>query len=332
MSSSASPRTSAGKRKVLSLKLKRAILDEVRRNVKKTDIARKYDIAQSTLSTIIKNAGKIDAVLDGDVGGGDRKRIRGATYPDVEAALYKWFVDARAKNIPLSGPLMLQKARDLGFLQPIDQGVIVNFKVLYRRRVIERLLIDIRTAVDPASLKVPLEKAIFFASGAWRDVKPQTILHCFQKGGFSRSSGAEESPAGNGAAAADGDAAATCLGRLWETASKVDLVPPGVDHMDFAFADDDIVATEDVSTEDLAKSVVDESADDTASDDDCDDGRISQPVTSGAAVAAVDVLRMYFGGSDPSFDLQFDKFEAAIVKRSLANSVQGTLDGFLQKE
>lgn len=42
---------------MLSLKLKRAILDEVRRNVKKTDIARKYDIAQSTLSKIIENAG-----------------------------------------------------------------------------------------------------------------------------------------------------------------------------------------------------------------------------------------------------------------------------------
>ncbi|EEC10095.1 hypothetical protein IscW_ISCW019886 [Ixodes scapularis] len=121
----------------------------------------------------------------------------------------------------------------------MDQGVIAN--VLYWHRVIERLLIDIRTAVDPASLKVPLEKAIFFASGAWRNIKPQTILHCFQKGGFSRSSSADESPAGNGAAAADGDAAATCLERLWETASKVDLVPPGVDHMDFAFAD--IVAT-----------------------------------------------------------------------------------------
>ncbi|KAG0426048.1 hypothetical protein HPB47_026814 [Ixodes persulcatus] len=115
MSSSASPGISAGKRKVLSLKLKRAILDEVRRNVKKTDIAQKYDIAQSTLSTIIKNAGKIDAVIDDGVGGSDRKRIRGATYLNVEAALYKWFMDACARNIPLSGPLMLQKARDLGF-------------------------------------------------------------------------------------------------------------------------------------------------------------------------------------------------------------------------
>lgn len=66
-------------------------------------------------------------------------------------------------------------------LQPVDQGVIANFKVRYRHRVIERLLIDIRTAENSADLKVPLVKAIFFASGAWKDIKSQTILHCFQK-------------------------------------------------------------------------------------------------------------------------------------------------------
>lgn len=66
-------------------------------------------------------------------------------------------------------------------LQPVDQGVIANIKVRYRRRVIECLLIDIRTAENSADLKVPLVKAIFFASGAWRDIKSQTILHCFQK-------------------------------------------------------------------------------------------------------------------------------------------------------
>lgn len=56
-------------------------------------------------------------------------------------------------------------------MQPMDQGVIANFKVHYHRRVIERLLIDIRTADNAADLKVPLVKAVFFASGAWRDVK-----------------------------------------------------------------------------------------------------------------------------------------------------------------
>lgn len=48
-------------------------------------------------------------------------------------------------------------------LQPVDQGVIANIKVCYRRRVIERLLIDIRTAENSADLKVLLVKATFFA-------------------------------------------------------------------------------------------------------------------------------------------------------------------------
>ncbi|KAH7963469.1 hypothetical protein HPB52_021236 [Rhipicephalus sanguineus] len=103
------------KRKVLSLKVKRAILDEVRQKIKKSDIARKYGIAQLTLAIIIKNASKIDAVLDDDVGSGERKRICAATYGDVEAALYKWFVDARAKNILLNGPILLAQAKRLGF-------------------------------------------------------------------------------------------------------------------------------------------------------------------------------------------------------------------------
>lgn len=94
--------------------MKRAILDEVRQISKKTDTVWKYDIAQSTLATITKNASKIDAVLDDDVGSGERKRIRTATYGDIEAALYKWFVDAHTKNVPLSGPILLAKARSLG--------------------------------------------------------------------------------------------------------------------------------------------------------------------------------------------------------------------------
>ncbi|KAH6946428.1 hypothetical protein HPB50_013342 [Hyalomma asiaticum] len=45
-----------------------------------------------------------------------RKRLRKATYADVEDTLLKWFVDAHARNIPLSGPMMLGKAKDFTFL------------------------------------------------------------------------------------------------------------------------------------------------------------------------------------------------------------------------
>lgn len=87
----------------------------MRRNVKRSDIARKFEIAQSTLSKIIKNGSSIDAILDADVGSWYRKRIRYATYGDVEATLYKWFVDARSKGILLIGPIMLANAMELGF-------------------------------------------------------------------------------------------------------------------------------------------------------------------------------------------------------------------------
>lgn len=38
-------------------------------------------------------------LLDADVGSRDQKKIRCATYGDIEAALYKWLVDVLLKNI-----------------------------------------------------------------------------------------------------------------------------------------------------------------------------------------------------------------------------------------
>ncbi|EEC19457.1 transposase, putative [Ixodes scapularis] len=40
-----------------------------------------------------------------------RCRVRGSTFPDVEEALVLWLKKARTKNLPVSGPLLLEKAR-----------------------------------------------------------------------------------------------------------------------------------------------------------------------------------------------------------------------------
>lgn len=182
-------------------------------------------------------------------------------------------------------------------MQPMDQGVIANFKVHYRRRVIERLLIDIRTADNAADLKVPLVKAVFFASGAWRDMKSETILHCFEKAGFSRGSSAAEeitAEADIDAAAADGAAAVTSLGQLWEAAGNASLVPSGLDYLDFALVDQDRVATEELTNDELSASVSEKgtAADSSSSDGEGDDIGGPQPGTAGAALAAVDTLRI----------------------------------------
>ncbi|KAH7978144.1 hypothetical protein HPB49_004610 [Dermacentor silvarum] len=74
-------------------------------------VTKRKVLDMATKRSILKNKEKI-ASFDAD----NRKRLRKATYADIEDALLKWFVDARACNIPISGPMMLGKAKNFAFL------------------------------------------------------------------------------------------------------------------------------------------------------------------------------------------------------------------------
>ncbi|KAH7952269.1 hypothetical protein HPB52_021098 [Rhipicephalus sanguineus] len=145
-------------------------------------------------------------------------------------------------------------------------------------------------------------------SGAWRDVKSETILHCFKKAGFSRGSSAAEeitAEADIDAVAADGAAAVTSLGQLWEAADNASLVPSGLDYLDFALAVQDLVAMEELTNDELAASVSEKgmAADSSSLDGEGDDVGAPQPGTAGAALAAVDTLHMYLCTEPGSCDL-----------------------------
>ncbi|KAH7955732.1 hypothetical protein HPB52_003415 [Rhipicephalus sanguineus] len=137
-----------------------------------------------------------------------------------------------------------------------------------------------------------LSKVVFFTSGAWRDVKSETILHCFEKAGFSRGSSAAKeitAEADIDAAAADGAAAVTSFRQLWEAVGDASLVPSGLDYLDFALADQDLVAMEELTTDELTTSVSEKGMA-SSSDGEGDDIGAPQPGTAGAALAAVDTL------------------------------------------
>lgn len=107
------------KRQQFSLKEKREILLEVEKGGKKGGIAKKYGISPSTLSTFLKQKSKIEQNIDADALGPQRKKMRTADYEEVDKAVYTWFVEMRAKNIPINGPLLCERARSfarsLGF-------------------------------------------------------------------------------------------------------------------------------------------------------------------------------------------------------------------------
>ena len=79
----------------------------------KSEIARRYELPRSTLSTILKNKEKFKHMFATSKLKPGIKRCRLATYQDVEEALFSWFKQARCMNVPISGPIMKIKAKEL---------------------------------------------------------------------------------------------------------------------------------------------------------------------------------------------------------------------------
>jgi hypothetical protein len=98
----------------------------------KTEIAQAYGIPLSTLSIYLKNRDCIEnqALQGAEVS--KRMRIHGAKHSDLEDELFKWFCHARAKNIPVEGPMVKEKANEIALKMGIEfqcsNGWLQRFK------------------------------------------------------------------------------------------------------------------------------------------------------------------------------------------------------------
>lgn len=72
---------------------------------KKKDVAERFGIPPSTLSTILKNRDKLPVVSNG------KMRCRSVEFPEIENSVLQWFRQCRQENIPVSGPLIKEKAK-----------------------------------------------------------------------------------------------------------------------------------------------------------------------------------------------------------------------------
>lgn len=71
--------------------------------------------------------------------------------------------------------------------QPLDQGIIQNFKLIYRNFFIRRLLAFIDSGCDFENCEknINLSNALIWITAAWKKVSPATVKKCFSKAGFS---------------------------------------------------------------------------------------------------------------------------------------------------
>ena len=69
-----------------------------------------------------------------------RKRIRTSKYEEIDVALFAWFKEKRAVNIPLNGPILMGQACDFAALlnieyKPTNGCSIQRFISEHERRV-----------------------------------------------------------------------------------------------------------------------------------------------------------------------------------------------------
>ncbi|XP_054711365.1 tigger transposable element-derived protein 6-like [Uloborus diversus] len=96
------------KRKSLSVVDKVDLLKDVDCGMKKKDISVKFGIPPSTVSTIIKNRNAVMKSYENIEP--NRKRSKTCSYETVDEAVLKWIKVVRDQNLPISGPLIKEKA------------------------------------------------------------------------------------------------------------------------------------------------------------------------------------------------------------------------------
>ena len=67
-------------------------------------------------------------------------------------------------------------------LQPMDAGIIQNFKVHYKK-LLMRLYVDMVDAGNEIS-RIDVKQAVYFVRDAWRSVKTETLANCFRHTGI----------------------------------------------------------------------------------------------------------------------------------------------------
>ena len=101
----------AGKRKYThkTLREKCQALKDLEKGESNKDVAAKYNVPKSTLSTWVKNKEKLfDALKKG--ANVKRQQLKTGNHELVNQAIFNWFLNMRSQNVPLSASMFQEKA------------------------------------------------------------------------------------------------------------------------------------------------------------------------------------------------------------------------------
>lgn len=106
--------TQKRKRNVLTFEKKLEIIREIKKGVSAVALSTQFGVPRTTINDLKKNADEIERFasqmesMDGR--SKKRKTMKKAANEALDTALYLWFVQKRSEGVPLSGPIVAEKA------------------------------------------------------------------------------------------------------------------------------------------------------------------------------------------------------------------------------
>ncbi|XP_049270492.1 tigger transposable element-derived protein 6-like [Rhipicephalus sanguineus] len=226
-------------------------------------------------------------------------------------------------------------------LQPLDTDVIANFKALYRRRMLEWLVLTIDRSApgtsgnpdgpsDAPDLKISLLKAVRFIYGTWYEVKQTTIQNCFRKAGFVRQD-QPPSPSDSETGTETAD-----LTELWEHVATGDADSGCVASVeDFLTADSAASSCEELTDQAIVADVLSRQTaalcdGSDSSDEEVDSAPTTPSMTTQGALTSIDSLIdfMHAKKKPPEFSQQLEAMRTAVVKLKLPRKQRQISDYF----
>ena len=105
-----------GKKHFLTISQRIKLIDSVRKGARIPRASKLFDVSVTQVRNVMKNEKTIREQWHRGISS-QRKTLTGrkCTFYDINENVYAWFLDMREKNIPITGPLLQQKAVKIGF-------------------------------------------------------------------------------------------------------------------------------------------------------------------------------------------------------------------------
>lgn len=120
------------KRKSMSIEEKGVIIARMENGETNANLSSEFGVSHSTISSIWKNREKITDAFNSNAL--RVKKLRSTQHDDLDKSLLEWFKIQRSRNVPITGPILRQKADEFALLLgksdfQCSEGWINRFKV-----------------------------------------------------------------------------------------------------------------------------------------------------------------------------------------------------------